>query len=640
LLRDFVRYVDQAMSLSVHTLTSRVLQAIYLLDSPRTRDAMTYVNSAVGPNACLPGATGLKSMLGANKNLGFIPQVELMKAHPAGLAERLLARIPDLDVDGLDQAVERLAEIGVPALHNYIWDSANHTLDIKQLVASTPILKLISNDFWTSAPVVLWATGWKNASAPRRKYTSAVILGWGLIFDLYPALVLESLFLHRRSWPLIELVTAACAAEGTLPWYDGQFDLDTLDALRYDAIKNVSGGKEWWEESEAQSDEELDVLPVTGKEPEEHLVVPGASPPAATPPESDADEDDEDEENDEDDVGKAGTTPPPSKRPTRRTAPQTKAPPKRALQKRAGKGKSSAGSRKKSSRTIDSSGDDEAPATAPNPHSRRRQEEKEEDGQDEQLEQGDQEKERDEGEEEEEEEEEEAGQGNAADDQGEARKGRAARKTTTAESSSVESDNEEENAAGAKSKGKKAKSQKGQLQQTIIDQMPPHPYALCGMLPQQLVDGYVGQTLIYRKHPNEDRDRELAVGLVEAAQLTLRLLPSIFQAREFLRYDVVSTILHALHQPRPFESMMDSVAATIYMHKVMCQTSLRNAPLTLRSVSSSRISSESPLRWWRRLWRIRIASRLRTLWLKRCGLPPATEHCSTTCSNGILSSPV
>jgi hypothetical protein len=209
---------------------SHGLQAVYLLDLSSTCNAMVYVNNAVRPHTSLPGATGLTSMQGANKNLSFIPQVKLIKAHPARLAARLLVHIPDVDIVGLDDAVERLAEIGVPVLHNYIWDNGNHTLDIKQLVPSTPLLKLISNNFWTLVPVVLWAMGWKSTSALHHKSRSAVILGWGLIFDLHPVLVLQSLFLHCPLWPLIELVMAPCSAEGTLAWYGGQFVLNALKA--------------------------------------------------------------------------------------------------------------------------------------------------------------------------------------------------------------------------------------------------------------------------------------------------------------------------------------------------------------------------------------------------------------------------
>jgi hypothetical protein len=253
------------------------------------------MNKAVGPMEHL---CSFFKMFGANKGMGLLPSQDMIRAHPVDL-KRLMAKVAKKDHNrDLEQVLDELVDVGVPTLHRYIWEGKSEQLDVGKLLETTPILKAVSQRFWTTAPAALWAMGWKNTAPAHQKYSSGVVIGWGMLYDMYLFLVLTPLFLHHHMWPLVELVVAACSAEGSESWFKDWYNIQTLTTMQHTKMTAVADEKAWSDDEE--SDEDNAVLPVTGyKNSWDHLVIPDVSYPKGGHEEEQEEQEQEEQEEQE-----------------------------------------------------------------------------------------------------------------------------------------------------------------------------------------------------------------------------------------------------------------------------------------------------------------------------------------------------
>ncbi|KAF8594026.1 hypothetical protein BDV93DRAFT_565871 [Ceratobasidium sp. AG-I] len=266
------------------SIESRLSLFLHYMGSAEVHRALVYANNAIDPAHTLEGKrkhgevpkiAGLKEKMGALKGEGFKPDIDTLE----------LLNLP-LDQAGLSSCQELvdLMKIAQSALRRYIMQGDPDLEHLQQIINEHPCLKLISMDYWSKAPIIWWGLGWDNSSSQRQGHTAGVIMGWGLLHDAYPGLVLTPLFLHRRAWPLIDVAEATCNALDIKPWGGGKFDEEEVRNRRHLAVHFMRPDTDWEDGSESDVEWEPSSKSayVTGQLPKAHMKPPKMQTPSQT----------------------------------------------------------------------------------------------------------------------------------------------------------------------------------------------------------------------------------------------------------------------------------------------------------------------------------------------------------------------
>ncbi|KAB5588271.1 hypothetical protein CTheo_8288 [Ceratobasidium theobromae] len=169
--------------------------------------------------------------------------------------------------DDLENLVDRLTSAGKKAIHQHI--QSGEPEELQQTIESNPCLKIVSQAFWDTAPVIWWGSSWDNQKRKRQLITAGCVIAWGLLEDAYEEQVVKPVLLHRRAYILADLAEATCHAEGIEPWWGSRFSLKSLRRFRRGVLKatrdDVPSDDDGASVSEADAETGLSrVIPVTG----------------------------------------------------------------------------------------------------------------------------------------------------------------------------------------------------------------------------------------------------------------------------------------------------------------------------------------------------------------------------------------
>lgn len=135
----------------------------------------------------------------------------------------------------------------------YIHEVSPQEERLQEIIEAHPSLKAISQTYWGHAPVVWWGMGWDNTSTQRQGHTAGAIMGWGLLHDAYSVFVLEPLFLHRHAWALVGVAEATCSAVDLDAWWDGKYNLESLEKLCRNKINVLMDQDKWEDDSSSKN---------------------------------------------------------------------------------------------------------------------------------------------------------------------------------------------------------------------------------------------------------------------------------------------------------------------------------------------------------------------------------------------------
>ncbi|KAG8791456.1 hypothetical protein FRC12_009165 [Ceratobasidium sp. 428] len=99
--------------------------------------------------------------------------------------------------------------------------------NLDELLSLHPVLtRLASAEIWKAMPIKRWMAGW---SSDKTQQLANALLGWALLFHEYEVHVLPQVLRDHRIRPLLMLAQSIWECRGTLPWFWGRFDSQTLD---------------------------------------------------------------------------------------------------------------------------------------------------------------------------------------------------------------------------------------------------------------------------------------------------------------------------------------------------------------------------------------------------------------------------